>query len=167
MAFWGSPYPQEDHATKGCAAALDMIAKLDELNHKWEQEGKKQLSIGIGLNTGPVNVGNMGSSKRLSWTVMGDHVNLASRLEGMTKEYHSRIVISEYTWQVVAREYVGRELDRIRVKGKTRPVAIYELMAYAKDAEAYAEKLRLWEDAMNAYKRQNWPEAVEKFEALL
>jgi adenylate cyclase len=167
MAFWGSPYPQEDHATKACSAALDMIAKLDQLNHKWEQEGKKQLNIGIGLNTGPVNVGNMGSSKRLSWTVMGDHVNLASRLEGMTKEYKSRIVISEYTWQVVAGEYVARELDRIRVKGKTRPVAIYELMGYARDAAACADKLRLWEEAMNAYKRQNWPEAVEKFEALL
>jgi adenylate cyclase len=167
MAFWGSPYPQADHATKACSAALDMIARLDQLNHKWEQEGKKQLNIGIGLNTGPVNVGNMGSSKRLAWTVMGDHVNLASRLEGLTKEYHSRIVVSEYTWQVVADGYVGRELDRIRVKGKTRPVAIFELLAYAKDAPAYADKLRLWEAALAAYKRQSWPEAVQRFEALL
>ena len=76
-----------------------MIRGLEKLNAKWEEEGRKQISIGIGLNTGPVNVGNMGSAKRLAWTVMGDNVNLASRLEGMTKQYRSHIVISEGTYQ--------------------------------------------------------------------
>jgi class 3 adenylate cyclase len=94
MAFWGSPYPQNDHALRACHCALEMIHGLEKLNAKWVGEGRKEIAIGIGLNTGPVNVGNMGSAKRLAWTVMGDNVNLASRLEGMTKQYRSHIVIS-------------------------------------------------------------------------
>ena len=129
MAFWGSPYPQR----RPCASRLPLcprrcFATLDKLKLKWQSEGRKEISIGIGLNTGPVNVGNMGSAKRLAWTVMGDNVNLASRLEGMTKQYRTRIVISEGTYQQVAEHFVCRELDRIRVKGKHQPVVVYELM---------------------------------------
>ena len=101
MAFWGSPFPQDDHAVRACAAALDMIGRLQELNFKWEAEGKKPFEIGIGINTGVVNVGNMGSSVRFAWTCMGDPVNLASRLEGQNKEYHSQIIIGEGTYQQV------------------------------------------------------------------
>ena len=88
-----------------------------------------------------MNVGNMGSDKRLAWTVMGDNVNLASRLEGMTKEYRSRIIISEFTFRQVAHQFVCREVDKIRVKGKNQPVTIYELMAPIEDRARLSDLL--------------------------
>ena len=167
MAFWGSPYPQVDHATRACAAALDMSARLEELNLKWEIEGKKPIEIGIGINSGIVNVGNMGSSKRFAWTVMGDHVNLASRLEGQNKAYHTARIISEYTYEEVKNEYVCRDLDRIRVKGKLKPVKIYELMAFAKDANKHADLLAQWNEAQAVFYRRQYDEAAQRYEAIL
>jgi adenylate cyclase len=167
MAFWGSPIPQDDHAIRGCTCALEMSARLDELNLKWEVEGKKQINIGIGLNSGPVNVGNMGSDKRYAWTVMGDEVNLSSRLEGTTKTYHVRIIVAENTYQVAREQFVFRELDRIKVKGKLKPVAIYELMAFRKDAPSYQDLLTRFAEALASYRGQRWEEAIHKFEALL
>ena len=167
MAFWGSPFPQEDHAERACACALDMQARLQELNRKWESEGRKQLSIGIGINTGVVNVGNMGSARRLAWTVMGDAVNLASRLEGLNKEYHTGIIVSETTWREVAPKFVGRELDYTRVKGKLQPVSLYELLAFASEAPRYTDLLTRFAAALAAYRRRHWDEAIESFEALL
>ena len=167
MGFWGSPYPQEDHPLRACAAALRMGARLAELNEKWSAEGKKTLKTGIGINTGPVNVGNMGSDKRFAWTVMGDHVNLASRLEGMTKEYGVRVLVSEFTYEQVKDVFVTRELDRIKVKGKTQPVSIYELMGFFEDQEKHLELINLFASALDAYRRMDWPEATEKFEELL
>jgi adenylate cyclase len=167
MAFWGSPFPQADHASRACAAALDMSARLEELNLKWEIEKKKPLEIGIGINSGIVNVGNMGSSKRFAWTVMGDPVNLASRLEGQNKQYHTTRIISEFTYEEVKNEFICRDLDRIRVQGKLKPVKIYELMSFAKNADKYRDLLTLWNDASAAYYRQAWDEAIQRFEALL
>jgi adenylate cyclase len=167
MAFWGSPYPQEDHALSACRCALEMIAGLEELNRKWAEQGRRQISIGIGLNTGPVNVGNMGSDKRLAWTVMGDNVNLASRLEGMTKQYRSRVIISESTYDQVAHQFVAREVDRIRVKGKKQPVVIYELLAPFSERDAYAALLAQYNAALDVYRSQNWREATGKFGELL
>jgi adenylate cyclase len=167
MAFWGSPYPQEDHATRACNCALQMGRKLKQLNAKWVAEKRPPISIGIGLNTGLLNVGNMGSAKRLSWTVMGDNVNLASRLEGINKEYHTQIVISEATYRAVADRFVCRELDKIRVKGKNQPVTIYELLDMADGRPKYKALLSQFEVAMAAYRAQDWQEAVKKFAALL
>jgi adenylate cyclase len=167
MAFWGSPYPQEDHARRACNCALEMTHSLEKLNARWEAEGRRPISIGIGLNTGPVNVGNMGSAKRLAWTVMGDNVNLASRLEGMTKQYRVRVVISEGTYREVADHFVCRDLDRIRVKGKLQPVAIYELIDVAENRAAYAPLLEGFARAMAAYRTQDWNEAVLQFGTLL
>lgn len=167
MAFWGSPIPQEDHARRACACALQMKVRLEKLNRKWEAQGREPWRVGIGINTGPVCVGNMGSSRRLAWTVMGDNVNLASRLEGLTKEYQVQIVISENTYQEVAGEYVCRELDLIRVKGKQQPVAVYELMAHHRDAEKYADLLARFTDARSSYQARRWQEAIRKFEDLL
>jgi adenylate cyclase len=167
MAFWGSPYPQRDHASGACRCALEMIAGLEELNRKWAEQGRRQISIGIGLNTGPVNVGNMGSDKRLAWTVMGDNVNLASRLEGMTKQYRSRVIISESTYTEVAHQFVAREVDRIRVKGKKQPVVIYELLAPISEHQAYSTLLTQYNAALSAYRSQNWREAAGKFGELL
>jgi len=167
MAFWGSPFPQEDHAQRACSAALDMCTRLEELNLGWREQGRPTLAIGVGLNTGLVNVGNMGSDRRLAWTVMGDNVNLASRLEGLTKEYGVRMVVSEATWQQVQSHFVGRDLDRIRVKGKQQPVGIFELLDFRENAGRHGEMLTAFGDAMGAYRRREWHEAVAKFEALL
>jgi len=167
MGFWGSPYPQEDHAIRACACALDMGNRLDELNMKWEAQGKKQLAIGVGLNSGPVNVGNMGSDKRLAWTVMGDNVNLASRLEGQTKDYHIRCIVGEGTYQQAKDHYVFRDLDRIRVKGKLKPVNIYQLLAFGADAPQYADLLQRWNAANRLYREGQWEFAKAKFEEIL
>jgi adenylate cyclase len=167
MAFWGSPYPQEDHAARSCACALRMAGGLAALNAKWQAAGRPPIAIGIGLNTGLVNVGNMGSARRLSWTVMGDNVNLASRLEGITKQYHVQVVISEATYRQVSSQFVCRELDKIRVKGKNLPVNIYELMDIAAEKSKYEKLLERFDGAMAAYRSQNWREAATLFNDVL
>lgn len=167
MAFWGSPFPQDDHAVRACSAALDMIARLQELNLKWEAESKPPLEIGIGINSDVMNVGNMGSNRRFAWTVMGDGVNLASRLEGQNKQYHSQIIIGEKTYAQVKDQFVCRDLDRIRVKGKLKPVKIYEVLGWQKDAQQYADLISRWNEAQAAYLRQDWDTAVQLFEDLL
>jgi adenylate cyclase len=167
MAFWGSPYPQEDHAFRSCSCALLMVRGLAALNAKWHAAGRLPIAIGIGLNTGVVNVGNMGSARRLSWTVMGDNVNLASRLEGITKQYHVQVVISEATYRHVSSQFVCRELDKIRVKGKSQPVNIYELMDVAAERAKYEPLLERFDRAMKSYKDQNWSDAASQFSDVL
>lgn len=167
MAFWGSPYPQTDHALCACSCALQMSRGLAKLNVKWKQENRPPIAIGIGLNTGPVNVGNMGSEKRLAWTVMGDNVNLASRLEGITKEYQIQIVISESTYLEVAGKFVCRELDKIKVKGKNQPVNIYELLGVVAEKSKFESLLAGFDRAMTAYRSQNWRDAAAQFGQLL
>jgi adenylate cyclase len=167
MAFWGSPYPQDDHAYHACACALEMQATLETLNQKWTAEGRKQISIGIGLNTGLVNVGNMGSDKRLAWTVMGDNVNLASRLEGMTKQYRCSVIISENTYRQVSNQFACRELDKILVKGKSQPVTIYELMAPMAERFRFEPLLSRFDDALAAYRTHDWRDAAGKLGELL
>jgi adenylate cyclase len=167
MAFWGSPVPQEDHAFLSCSCALQMVSGLAELNQKLQRAGRPPIGIGIGLNTGLVNVGNMGSERRRSWTVMGDNVNLASRLEGITKEYHVQLIISEATYRHVASQFVCRELDKIRVKGKTLPVNIYELMDVEDNRALHQSLLNGFDGAMQEYRQQNWNRAAELFAELL
>lgn len=133
MAFWGAPVPQEDHALKACRASVEMMEELNKMNAGWEKQGRPILDIGIGLNSGDMVVGNMGSSSRMDYTLMGDNVNLAARLEGTNKVYSTNIIISEYTYQHVKDHVVVRELDLIKVKGKAKPVTIYELIDMAED----------------------------------
>ena len=128
MCFWGAPLEVKDHATRACRCALLQKAKLAELNEHWPPE--KRLAIGIGLNTGIMTVGNMGSAGRMNYTLMGDNVNLGARLEGTNKMYGTMIIVSEYTYALVKDQFIFRELDTIRVKGKNRPVVIYELVDY-------------------------------------
>jgi adenylate cyclase len=143
------------------------VRSLEKLNTKWEAQGRPPISIGIGLNTGLLNVGNMGSAKRLSWTVMGDNVNLASRLEGINKQYHTRIVISEATYRQVQERFVCRELDKIRVKGKHQPVNIYELLDVIAEKSKYESFLSQFDRAAAAYRAQDWRGAAGKFGELL
>lgn len=126
MCFWGAPLEIPDHAYRACKCALLQKAKLADLNRNWPPE--KRLAIGIGLNTGIMTVGNMGSEGRMNYTLMGDNVNLGARLEGTNKVYGTMIIASEYTYAMVKDRFIFRELDTIRVKGKNRPVVIYELV---------------------------------------
>jgi len=134
MAFWGAPIDIEDHAYKACAACVKMMDALDEFNADRAKVGDKPIDIGIGLNSAVVNVGNVGSEQRKNYTVIGDGVNLASRLEGANKEYRTHIIISENTYEKVKGKVIARELDRIRVKGKKLPVTIYELIDVIEEA---------------------------------
>jgi len=126
MAFWGAPLPMDDHVYQACHAALKMMEELKILNDNWPPE--KRINIGIGLNTGEVLVGNMGSESRMDYTIIGDSVNLAARLEGINKYYKTNIVISEFTYEKVKDLVLVRELDLVRVKGKNKPVKIFELL---------------------------------------
>ncbi|MBN2323068.1 MAG: adenylate/guanylate cyclase domain-containing protein [Spirochaetes bacterium] len=126
MAFWNAPIEQGNHAELACRTALDQMKRLHELNEVWPQE--KRLNIGIGLNTGIMTVGNMGSTSRMDYTLMGDNVNLGARLEGTNKVYGTNIIISEHTYEKIKDLFMVRELDNIRVKGKKKPVKIFELL---------------------------------------
>lgn len=128
MAFWGAPLKQENHALLCCKAGLEMLESLDPLNEEWIAAGKPPLNIGIGINTGKMVAGNMGSNSRMDYTIMGDSVNLGSRVEGVNKQYKTRLIITEYTYEQVKEHVIVRELDLIRVKGKKQPVTIYELL---------------------------------------
>jgi adenylate cyclase len=128
MAFWNAPIEQEQHAEFACRTALEMMEVLHTLNAGWPEN--KKLNIGIGLNTGIMTVGNMGSKSRMDYTLMGDNVNLGARLEGTNKIYFTNIIISEFTHEKIKDKFICRELDNIRVKGKLKPVKIYEVMDY-------------------------------------
>jgi adenylate cyclase len=126
MCFWGAPLPQADHAILACKCALRQMQVLAELNAGFPPDRK--INIGIGINSGIMTVGNMGSQGRMNYSLTGDNVNLGARLEGTNKAYLTNIIISEYTYGLVRDQVVTRELDTIRVKGKNRPVQIYELV---------------------------------------
>lgn len=126
MCFWGAPLPQEDHALLACQCALKQMEVLGKLNERWPPE--RQINIGIGINSGIMTVGNMGSLQRMDYTLTGDNVNLGARLEGTNKSYVTNIIMSEYTYGLVKDKVIARELDNIRVKGKNQPVLIYELI---------------------------------------
>jgi adenylate cyclase len=128
MAFWNAPVEQTEHAEHACRTALEMMEVLNELNRHWPEA--KKLNIGIGMNTGIMTVGNMGSKNRMDYTLMGDSVNLGARLEGTNKIYGTNIIISEFTYEKIKDNFICRELDNIRVKGKLKPVKIYEIMDY-------------------------------------
>ncbi|MFH2069654.1 MAG: adenylate/guanylate cyclase domain-containing protein [Elusimicrobiota bacterium] len=129
MAFWGAPVPQENHAQLAVECALEMTLKLKALQEKWASQGKSIINIGIGINTGDMIVGNMGSNQRMDYTVIGDNVNLASRLETLTRQYNTNIIISESTRQSVKDKIETKLLGDVKVKGKEKPVTIYEAVS--------------------------------------
>jgi len=167
MAIYGAPLKQPDHPIRACRSALEMMAGLKKLNEKWVEEGKKPLDVGIGINTGVMVVGNMGSELRFDYTVMGDSVNLASRLEDANKTYKTNILISETTYEQVKVEFVCMELDKVRVKGKTRPVRIYQLLGDKKTSCGGIELIETFHEGLRFYEQQEWDKAIGIFKNVL
>ena len=159
MAFWGAPLHDDEHALNAILAALDMQATLDQLRPQFVQKGWPEIRIGIGINSGTMRVGNMGSEFRMAYTVMGDAVNLGSRLEGITKQYGVGVIIGETTRNAVS-GIVFRELDRVRVKGKDRPVVIYEPIGLETQVDqAVREELNLFDEVLTLYRAMSWDAA--------
>ncbi len=166
MAFWGAPLPDPDHARHAVQAALAMKARLAELQPELLAHGWPALRIRIGINSGLMNVGNMGSQFRMAYTVLGDAVNLAARLEGAAKQYGSTIVISEFTRAAVP-DLAGRELDRARVKGRTQPVTLFEPLGPAAAlSTSLRQELAEHEQALIAYRARDWAQAETRFQQL-
>lgn len=160
MAFWGAPVSDPDHAFHATLTALEMQVGMKALNVELLEKGWPELKIGVGVNTGNMTVGDMGSPVRKAYTVMGDAVNLGSRLEGITKQYGVGILVGEETYVKVKDRFVFRELDRVRVKGKAEPVGIYEPLGVAGAVDASTmDTLAKWNDALAAYRAQDWNRA--------
>ncbi len=158
MAFWGAPVAMPDHASRAVAAALDMVAAMDALNLEHAGQGIPAIGVGIGLNTGPMCVGDMGSDVRRSYTVIGDAVNLAARLEGLSRVYGVDVIASDATREQ-APGFVWQALDAVRVKGKATSVSVFTPLA--RQAEGLSatetEELQLWHLALQAWRAQDWP----------
>ena len=168
MAFWGAPGDMADHGKNACLAALGCQKALKDLAIKWEREGKMVFRTRIGINTGEMVVGNIGSDQRLSYTVIGDAVNLASRLEGLNKAYGTHVIISQSTLDELPDDFAYRLLDVVLVQGKTEPVPIYELVADKGDITSLdAEFLHLFSRGVTAYQSRQWDVAKAKFSKLL
>ncbi len=159
MAFWGAPVEDPQHARNGVITALQMQRRAGALNEEFRKKGWPEFRIGIGVNTGLMRVGDMGSRLRKAYTVMGDPVNLGSRLEGITKQYHVGILVGEETRKLVS-DVLFREVDRVRVKGKDEAVAIFEPLCMEAEADQKVrDELRLWNQCLKAYRARDWDQA--------
>lgn len=168
MAVFGVPKPLEDHAVRCCRSALRQLDALAKLNEELQAEFGKTLNIRIGINSGLVSAGNMGSDTRFEYTVMGDVVNLSSRLEGANKGYGTRIMVGQNTYAEAKDHFEFRALDLLRVKGKLEPVAVYELLGKKGEvADETLTRMRRFEEGLEQYRQQGWDEAIEIFEELL
>lgn len=169
MAAYGVPVEQDDHAERACFSALDMQEKLRELRLKWQMENRPLLQARIGINSGNMIAGNIGGKRRFDYTVIGDAVNLAARLEGVNKMYGTSIMISEETYDLVKEKIIARELDFIRVKGKTKPVRIFELVA-RRDRGIDQESAAVFSHyarGLEHYRLQNWKRGIYEFRRVL
>ncbi|MBN1596458.1 adenylate/guanylate cyclase domain-containing protein, partial [candidate division FCPU426 bacterium] len=169
MAFWGAPVPVPDHAWRACRSALCNQRKLQALQRRLQDAGfQEALRMRIGIHTGPAVVGMMGSPKKLNYTVIGDPVNLASRLEGANKQFGTSILASWETVAGIQDRIASREVDRIRVKGKQHPTRIFEIMGFADETDAAAvEWLALFQKGTEAYWQRNFKSAIKLFKAVL
>jgi len=163
MAFYNAPIDVKDHARLACISSLEMIEVLEELNAEFKKEGLPHIKIGIGLNTAEVVVGNMGSNKRFNYTVIGDGVNLTSRIEGINKTYGTNIIITEFTYAIIKDAFLTRPIEKVRIKGKEEEVLIYELL---KDTKVNRQKVEIYNKARSLYYENKLLEAAEAFEPL-
>lgn len=169
MAFWGAPLPNDNPCYHAACAALRCQLKMNELNAKWEKEGKKVLFTRIGIHMGDAIVGNLGSSERLNYTAIGDTINIASRLEGINKNYKTKIIVSDTVYEQIKDQFLLRMLDCVVVEGRTQSCLIYELLTdniltLEFDLEAYN---LCFEKGFSAYKEQRWDDAIICFKNCL
>ncbi len=168
MAFWGAPVPHPEHALAACRAALLCRDRLSGLQRKWREEGKPLFAQRIGINTGEVIVGNMGSAVRMNYTVVGDPVNTASRLEGLNRFYGTQIIIGQSTHELVKGGFVTRPLDLVSVKGRRTGIRVYELMDRVETADEKKKRVaELTTAALDAYLGRRWDEAIAGYERVL
>ncbi len=167
MAFWGAPLADPQHATNALLAGMEMLRVVRELDEPFAKRGWPPINIGVGITTGSMRVGNMGSEFRRAYTVMGDPVNLGSRIEGLTKEYGAPIMCSEFTRNAAPSDWSFRELDSVKVKGKNEPVAIYEPMG-PKDAldPVVRQELARHRGALKMFRAQQWDQAENELFSL-
>ena len=159
MAFWGAPLPDTAHARNAMLAGIEMQAILKTLQPRFKEHGWPEIHVGVGINTGRVSVGNMGSEMRVAYTVMGDEVNLASRLEGLTKHYGVGIIVGDNTRYAVI-DFLYRELDHVRVKGKDKPVAIYEPIGLSSEvSKSMQVEIKLFHEMRRLYRKLDWDQA--------
>jgi len=168
MAFWGAPLDLPNHAEVACSSSLEMMDKLRELQKKWKKDGIPSFDIGIGLNSGDAIVGNMGSFTRFDYTAIGDNVNLASRLESLNKAYGTNILISHHTFKIVKDKFETRKLDAVKVKGKKKPILIYELLSL-KDRLSMEnlDFVKIYEESLELYFKKEWKQAIKSFNKAL
>lgn len=164
MALFGAPLDDPTHASLACYAALDCQAELARLRGIWMQEGLPEIGARIGINSGPCIVGNMGSEERMEYTVTGDSVNLASRLEGASKYYDTLILIGQRTAELAKNDVEVREIDLLRVKGKNEPVVVFELLGRkGQVAEAKRRVVDRYLEGLAAYKQRDFETAWARF----
>jgi adenylate cyclase len=169
MAAFGIPVGHDDDADRAVRTAIAMLRELGVWNTARIKEGKLAVDIGIGLNTDNVVSGNIGSKKRMDYTIIGDGVNLAARLESACKQYGAHILISEFTYKQLRGTYYTRELDLVVVKGKTKPVAIYEVMDYHTETSYpnLIDALRAFKAGLAKYRQMRWEDAIGEFQEVL
>jgi adenylate cyclase len=164
IAFFGAPVDYPEHALRACLASIEMQKTLEQMREVWQSQGRSQLTARMGINTGVMLVGNMGSTTRMDYTVMGDAVNLASRLEGVNKVYGTNMIISHFTFEDVRTAVQVRELDYIRVVGKTEPVKNYEIIGKKGETpELILKALERFAKGRELYRKQEWALALERF----
>ena len=169
MAIFGAPLEQPDHATRACATALAMREQRLALAAEWANVGRPRLRARTGINSGPMLVGNLGSKYRFAYGVLGDQVNLASRIEGLNKAYGTEILVGENTVRLTGDGFLWREVDMVRVKGKKQAVRVYELLngSTALLPPEQEKAVRVYAAGLEAYRQQRWDEALALFRQAL
>jgi len=167
MAFWGAPVENPKHAYDAVGAALDMQKKLGEINAEFKNTQSPEIKIGIGINTGMMNVGDMGSKFRRAYTVLGDPVNLASRLEKLTRVYQIGIIVGEATWKLTKDEFIYRKLGKVKVKGKDAVTEIYQpICISAESTPQLTQQIQIYDQAYDHYSKRDWDSAEKLFKEL-
>jgi len=167
MALFGVPFRGDNDADNAMAVAIDMMAALRQFNARRKAKGQYPFEIGVGLNTGEMVAGNIGSPKRMEYTVIGDNVNLAARLESATKQYGVGILASQMTVDALKKKPLLRTVDLVKVKGKARPVAVYEALGWPNGPSAVQSMLELHEAGVRHFRQRAWRSATQCFERLL